>query len=89
MLIGGIIYKSVMKTIFPILALIVAASFEVLAGDNQPTVNPVQTSIPLPIGKSISGLWINTNVVSGIMTNPTTNRAGILLPPTGLHVQKG
>ena len=83
------IYKTVMKTFTLILALALATALTGLAGGNLQTTNTLRSHKILPVGTSISGLWINTNVVSGRITSPTTNRLGILLPPTGLHVQKG
>jgi hypothetical protein len=82
-------YKSIMKSLILILALIATSSLEVLAGDNLQTTNSLKLDKVLPVGTSISGVWINTNVVSSIAIRPATNHAGILLPPTGLHVQKG
>jgi len=78
-----------MKTFILILALALTTGLKGLAGDNFQTTNTLQSHQILPVGTSISGLWINTNVVSSLTTSPTTNGLGILLPPTGLHVQKG
>jgi hypothetical protein len=79
--------KSIMKSLIHILALIATTSLEVLAGDNLQTTNALHRI--LPVGTSTNGVWINTNIISGMAISPATNRAGILLPPTGLHVQKG
>lgn len=78
-----------MKSLLLIMALIAMASLEVLAGDNLETTNALRPDKILPVGTSTNGLWINTNIISGLEISPATNQAGILLPPTGLHVQKG
>lgn len=78
-----------MKSLIHILALVATTSLEVLAGDELQTTNALQPDRILPVGTSTNGLWINTNIISGSAISPATNQAGILLPPTGLHVQKG
>jgi hypothetical protein len=79
--------KPFMKTLLPLVTLIVLASLVVLAGDNQPTPDPMQPGHASPVYKTTAGLWVNTNVVHAMMARPTTNRPAMLLPPTGLHVQ--
>jgi hypothetical protein len=75
-----------MNTLIPILALIVVTNFEVLAGDGLTATSSVQPSQKLTLGSSTSGLWINTNIVSGVTKNSTNNQPITLLLPTGLHI---
>ena len=87
-----------MKTIIPLLTLIVLASLEVSAGDHSSTPNPVQSNYKFPIVTPAINNWANMNAVPAItnwpatnmpaMTNgPATNRPAIHRPPTRLHVQ--
>lgn len=87
-----------MKTIIPLLTLIVLASLEVPAGDYSSTPNPVQPDYTFPIVTPAINNWANMNAVPAItnwpatnmpaMTNgPATNRPAIPSPPTRLHVQ--
>jgi hypothetical protein len=78
-----------MKTLIPLLTLIIMSCLEVLAGGNQSTLDPVQAGYTLPIVKTTAGIWVNTNAAPAMMIRPTTNRPAILPPPTGLHIQLG
>ena len=87
-----------MKTIIPLLTLIVLASLEVSAGDYSSIPNPVQPDHTFPIVTPAINNWANMNAVPAMtnwpatnmpaMTNgPATNRPAIHSPPTRLHVQ--
>jgi hypothetical protein len=71
-----------MKTIIPLLTLIVLASLEVSAGDYSSTPNRVQPDHTFPIVTPAINNWANMNAVPAM-----TNWPAIHSPPTRLHVQ--
>jgi hypothetical protein len=78
-----------MKTVIPLLTLIVLTSLEVQAGDYPSTTGFCQSNHTSIIIAPATTNWVNMKTPSTTTNWPATNRPAILSPPTGFHVQAG